>query len=1308
MPTLYGMAQPCLSGWSYRQQVTLHNPGTAVSALPVALDMDTRSLIQAGKLRFDGADLRILDEAGHSLPYWIDPSSFDSNSSRIWVHLSSLPSGDTPVYLFYGRSVAEAASDGAATFSFYEDFTSGSIASSTWSVCSDGSMEIKDGLLTLTTGGGQEAHAILTSQQALGSDYIIEMDVTAVSTTGGAFLGAFHDTSQGYALYYLGGAVQTMRLRKLTTTASCFEWENTNPVHQEDALQTEGIWGFGWSANRQELVWPGAVTTPIVRNDGSYSPSTLHHIALGSDMPNSRLVIDWVRARKQTGSTIGVVWGQEVPIQMNVDITTNSPLCEGGALYFNVSSYDGASYSWSGPDGFSSTAQNPSILQARASQSGVYEVVVSGSGACNNVTATTSVTVSAHSEAGSLFGSEYVCAGSNSGRVALSAYTGAVQYWESSISGASPWNTVSVTDDALDYQDLTQTTYFRAHVQNGVCEAVASDAVAIAVSPASEGGYLVGATAVCAGENESEVTLKGYTGDVVTWQYSSDHFSSFQTVLSTDAYLSLSDLDTTHQVRAIVQSGVCPNDTSLVTEITVHPLPAPAFSTTTTCFGEATPFTNATTLSKGFMTSYTWKFGDGRQSADPHPEHLYAASGTYTARLLAISDKGCIDSVQHPVRVKALPEPVFTYDDVCEDIAVTFGNRSTINGGVITSYTWDFGDGHTDTGISPTHTYGAAGDYPVQLTLTSDEQCTDSLIQTIQVFARSEVDFYADSVCDGTPVTFVNNSTATAGHLSYTWDFGDGATSQALNPVHAYAQPGQYLVQLTANATSSCIDQLQKVIHVYPQPIADFSVADVCLQDAADFQNLSFVSSGSLSYSWDFGDGGYSTQFAPDHVYGSANQYEVILAVRSDKGCTADASTIVRVNPQPDVRFLVDPVCVEASSEFQNLSSIASGDLQYTWDFGDGNFATEQEPSHVYATEGRYEVRLEVQSSYGCNDTLHKQAVVWPRPEPDFEVSAVCDGMPSVFANTTVISSGELANYQWDFGDGSTSTVAHPVKQYLNAGTYDVQLTATSDEGCTETISQPAVVKEVPLADFDFSNACAGEAVVFDNNSYISDGMLSYVWEFGDGAMATEHHPSHTYSVPGSYTVTLRAESSGCTDSIEQKVTTYEEPFTTVSADTSVSKGYSAQLTASGGETYFWSPIDGLSNSDVANPEATPDTTTTYTVYIEDAHGCRVARTVTIAVTDDHIIIPNNVITPDGNGVNDQWVVWNILNYPDNHVYIYNRWGQEVYQARGYQNDWEGLSGTDLLPDGTYYYVITFDHYAEKYSGALTLLRNKR
>jgi len=169
-------------------------------------------------------------------------------------------------------------------------------------------------------------------------------------------------------------------------------------------------------------------------------------------------------------------------------------------------------------------------------------------------------------------------------------------------------------------------------------------------------------------------------------------------------------------------------------------------------------------------------------------------------------------------------------------------------------------------------------------------------------------------------------------------------------------------------------------------------------------------------------------------------------------------------------------------------------------------------------------------------------------------------------------------------------------------------------------------------------------------------------------------------------------------------------PPTSVDAgtDATIASGQTVQLNGSGTGTPFWIPVTGLNNPTILNPIASPQTTTSYILTITDSNNCLNADTVIITVTQTKFSgVVSNYFSPNGDGVNDNWYIQNILLFPKNEVHVYNIYGQEVYFKKGYINDWKGTYNGNDLPDGTYYYVLSFENESTIVKGAVDILRKK-
>jgi gliding motility-associated-like protein len=175
-------------------------------------------------------------------------------------------------------------------------------------------------------------------------------------------------------------------------------------------------------------------------------------------------------------------------------------------------------------------------------------------------------------------------------------------------------------------------------------------------------------------------------------------------------------------------------------------------------------------------------------------------------------------------------------------------------------------------------------------------------------------------------------------------------------------------------------------------------------------------------------------------------------------------------------------------------------------------------------------------------------------------------------------------------------------------------------------------------------------------------------------------------------------------------ITINPPPLANAGNDVSICQGSTAHLIASGGVNYLWSPAASLNNPNIFNPSANPDSTTEYQVIVMDANGCKDIDSVTVFIVagDTCKIIIYNILTPNGDGSNDSWWIDGIVQFPDNNVHIFNRWGNLIWQQEHYDNRknvWRGTNETGQpLPAGTYYYVIDIPKLGN-FSGWVELLR---
>jgi gliding motility-associated-like protein len=257
-------------------------------------------------------------------------------------------------------------------------------------------------------------------------------------------------------------------------------------------------------------------------------------------------------------------------------------------------------------------------------------------------------------------------------------------------------------------------------------------------------------------------------------------------------------------------------------------------------------------------------------------------------------------------------------------------------------------------------------------------------------------------------------------------------------------------------------DQINKTVKVNPNPIAGFYFNETCDTIAVKLENTSYITQGQVQYLWHFGDDDTSSIFDPSHLYDSSGIYTVRLIATSNFGCADSHIQNLTVHPRPEVDFSNDVVCIGGETGFYNESTISLGIIDsYLWDFGDEVNSIVENPSHQYDSNGLYNVMLTTTSDFGCKSSFSKTAQVFEMPYVDFDFENVCFGAAIPFKNQSSIQQSVLS-YEWNYGNGLSTMVQDENYSYEVSGQYLVQLIATSDDGCIDSVSKSVIVYALP------------------------------------------------------------------------------------------------------------------------------------------------------------------------------------------------------------------------------------------------------
>lgn len=913
-----------------------------------------------------------------------------------------------------------------------------------------------------------------------------------------------------------------------------------------------------------------------------------------------------------------------------------------------------------------------------------------------------------NSVGGNISGSQSVCAISNSSTLSLNNYTGAIQYWESAGSIGGPFNLIASTASSISFSNLSQNTWYRAQVKNANCASAASALFVVNVDQASAGGSIVGTSPVCAQLNTGALQLIANTGSVMNWQQSSNGGMSWNSISNTSSNLTFTNLVTSSVFRASVQNGICPSAFSNQFTITVNPLPNAVFTVAPACINSPLNFSTTGTGNN----TYTWDFGDGSSSSIAQPNHTYLSPGTYTVKLSVTSSQNCTDSVKHPLVIYPKPSSSFiSSDTACFGNSIQFTNASTIVSGSISQLTFNFGDGSPTSNLnSISHYFLSEGVYSVSLLANSNFGCKDSITKLISIYPKPDSQFLTSNVCKGSASIFSNQSLLSSGSLTHHWSFGNSANSNVLSPSYTYSLAGTYTVSLISTSNHNCRDTFFKAIRIHEKPSVVLLANNACMGTPVVFQQTLFPSHLSYFTQLNYGDGSPVATSLSSHSYTVPGVFISQLTLTTDSGCVSTASKYLSIYAKPSVNFVCQNSCKEDSVVFINSSSILNGTMTYTWNLSPTQLSYASSPTSIYTLAGQYSITLIAKSDLDCSDSLTKSLVIFESPKANFIFNDVCDGFPISFTNTSSFQGNGLISSSWAFGDNTISADINPVKEYLSHGIYTVALIVSSTEGCTDSIKKKLNIFEGPVADFRAVSVCKNSPTVFSNSSLLKSGNYTSHWQFGDSATSVLNSPSHQYKKEGLYSVTLKITSnSNCADSVTRHVECFPLPTVTALKDSSIEKGFGFFLKAEGGLSYSWIPAFGLSDPTDSKPYCSPDSSMTYVVTGTDKNGCKNFDSLVVIVNDNFLVIPFNVLTPDFNGKNDTWIIKNIENYPENHVLIFDQWNQKIYETDGYTNEWDGknLKG-EILPDATYYYLLSFKNNSKIYSGYISLIRNSK
>ncbi len=597
---------------------------------------------------------------------------------------------------------------------------------------------------------------------------------------------------------------------------------------------------------------------------------------------------------------------------------------------------------------------------------------------------------------------------------------------------------------------------------------------------------------------------------------------------------------------------------------------------------------------------YKWDFGDGDSSNLERPVHTYTNTGDYPVKLTVTNQCGNTNSHTDTIHIKNnIYFPNWAKLNVSSGSGCPGDMFSFWYYPSALTQVWAFGDGDSSWDIQPTHIYQNTGTYTVSVYLKNGCGNDTTLFNTVTIGNNTpwnnnpNIWSNKDKACPGEEIYFETWPQAKA----YLWVFGDGDSSTASTPLHAFSNYGNYNVAVTMTNNCGMDTTIYKSI-VIDSTLVPYLNAQGNNNNwgtpgdgtACPGDTMIFYSVKGAAYFIDFGDGDTST--VPDqeitvnqggmpivlfkHVYTSLGSFNLKFTFYNNCGNSATDSLLVTIGNNQPVSGDIGVLTPGTWFSCETLDFIGVGGTLYNWHFGDGDSAITNAggTSHAYSAPGNYIMNVDITNSCGNTATVVRSIYINPIPEPNITLSG-----------DTLISSPEAA-YQW-YLDG-TAIAGATGQWYVASQTGLYTLSVTDSNGCS-TSSKDTVCYAAVDAGGDLSVCSGGSAVI---NTTGGNNAI-YSWTPSAGLSSTTiSNPTATPAATTTYYVTVTEGTCTATDSV--KVTVAPSLTSNAGTDKTICAGDSVVLNGSGGGNYSWSTAAGLSSTTVSNPKASPASTTTY------------------------------------------------------------------------------------------------------------------
>ena len=630
--------------------------------------------------------------------------------------------------------------------------------------------------------------------------------------------------------------------------------------------------------------------------------------------------------------------------------------------------------------------------------------------------------------------------------------------------------------------------------------------------------------------------------------------------------------------------------------ITVHPQPAPSFGFDAVCQGQPTHFDDQSTAHWSTdITGWHWTFGDGNESFESNPSNDYTFTGDYSVSLVVTTPE-CSASTSQLVSVH--PNPTVDISSSTQTGCSPLEVNLTASGIFANEFAWTLGS-ETASGEETTHVLTTALDedpaHELSVTATSNEGCTATQSITIEALPSAQADFTiaADAGC--APFTPVITN-ASMGATDFEWLLDGTLTSSSSDWNTALENNGEFIsnanIELIAIADNGCHDSTLQTVQVYPQPDFSFALPTDSVCSPLEF-TLPLVN-GSVTHEWNLGNGTTSTEETPQVFYQNTGSglmgASITFAGVSPFGCTDMHTETVYIRPQPVASFTSDEVdgCEPLAANFENTTTSADS---YVWDFDNGITDDGETASYAFSTSGEVEtftVTLTATDDLGCSDVATQTVTVYPAADFALDLSTAPTCSP---VELTLPSFEGLYNFDWNFGDGTTSTENGPNHTWENntdnTSASIITLEAETQYGCGGMAVALLQVNPSPTASFaaDINAGCEPLNVNFLNET---SAAQSFSWDFGNGSSAATENAAEEFVTEGfdtTFDVSLTVTHAlGCTDTATETVTVFPAVVVdlTLPIDSACSPLALTMPVFEGVENITWNFGDGSTSNETA------------------------------------------------------------------------------------------------------------------------------